>query len=186
MNEQIKVICPNCKNRLTIPYQSGLSDKLLTCPICRFKAKVAIYQQGRAAQGGYGSDGEPTQVNFDSLGAMDRTIGSLYIKEKEFALKKGKTVIGRCASTSRADMQIPTDDLYMSRVHAAITVREGANGLVHLLEPMNPKNPIRVNGIKMEQGDVVALEWGDRLQFGHTELIFEHPKYNEESTRIEE
>ncbi|MCF0180008.1 MAG: FHA domain-containing protein, partial [Bacteroidales bacterium] len=49
----------------------------------------------------------------------------------------------------------------------------------------NPKNPIKVNGKPLGNVDVVLLQWGDRLTFGHTELIFERPHYNEDQTIIE-
>lgn len=185
MDNQIKIVCPNCKSRLTTAYTPGIEEKLLTCPICRFKAKVALYMQGASAQGGGGASDEATQVNFDTASYMDRTIGSLFIDGKEFALKKGRTVIGRCASTSQAGMQIPTEDRYMSRMHAIITVKDGMSGLEHQLEPANPKNPIKLNGRIVEQGDIVVLNWGDKLTFGHTDVVFEKPRYLEEETQIE-
>lgn len=186
MNNQLKIVCPNCKNRLTTNYTAGIEDKLLTCPICRFKAKVALYMQGSSAKGGDDSSDEPTQVNFDAANYMERTIGSLYIDGKEFALKKGRTVIGRRAASSQAEMQIPTEDRYMSRMHAIITVKDGMSGLEHHLEPARPKNPIKLNGQILAQGDIVVLKWGDKLTFGHTEVLFEQPKYLEEDTELEQ
>lgn len=185
MPELIKVECPNCKSLLSINRMPGIEEKLLTCPICRFKSKVSVYLQGGLSKGGYGADDEPTQVNFVISDEKQPTIGSLYIGDKEFALKKGQTLIGRMASTSRADMQIPTEDLYMSRNHAYIIVRETKGHVEHLLRPATPKNPIKVNGKVLQQGDIVVLNWGDKLIFGHTEIIFELPKYNEESTTLE-
>lgn len=185
MAELIKVKCPNCNRLLSINRVPGIEDKLLTCPICRFKSKVSVYLQGGLAQGGYGADDEPTQVNFHASENKHGTIGSLYIGNKEFALKKGQTLIGRLASTSDADMQIPTNDQYMSRRHAYIMVQETNGRIEHLLRAARPKNPIKINGKVLDQEDIVVLNWGDRLMFGHTEIVFERPKYVEESTILE-
>lgn len=185
MAELIKVKCPNCKSLLSINRVSGIEDKPLTCPICRFKSKVSVYLQGGLAQGRFGADDEPTQVNFHSSEKKQGTIGSLYVGNKEFALKKGQTLVGRLASTNSVDMQIPTDDQYMSRRHAYIDVKEVNGSIEHLLRAARPKNPIKINGKVLAQEDIVVLNWGDRLVFGHTEIIFERPKYIEESTILE-
>lgn len=178
--EELKIICPNCHSLLKIPNTPGISDKMLSCPICRFRAKVSVYQQDNIKRQQQEND-EPTQVNFDM---MDRTIGSLFFQSEEYSLHKGINTIGRKAKTGHAEVQI-SEDLYMSRQHASITIKEGHNGLEHLLKPTNPKNPIKVNGKPIENDDVIVLQWGDRLTFGHTELIFERPHYNEEETMIE-
>jgi len=180
-----KVACPNCHEKLSLKIKEGvnLENVLIKCPKCSYKATLPNYHQGVVAQGGGGGSDEPTQLN---LQTMDRTVGSLFIDGKEFALKKGKTSIGRRAETCRAQMQIPTSDMYMSRHHAIVTVKEGPLGLEHLLEPFDPKNPIKINGNQLAKGDVVVLSWGDKLSFGHTEVIFEKPHYNEEATMFEE
>ena len=115
---------------------------------------------------------------------MDRTIGSIFHGAQEYSLHKGQNTIGRKAKTGHAEVQI-SDDRYMSRQHAVITIKEGGSGLEHHLQPTNPKNPIKVNGRLLQNADIVVLQWGDRLTFGHTELVFERPHFNEEQTMIE-
>lgn len=185
MAETMKVTCPNCKSILTIPDVPSISDKMLTCPVCGMRSKVAVFmQQGTGKQA---TDDEPTQVNFDE---MDRTIGSLYIGKAESSLKKGRNTIGRFAmKTGTADVQLKNDDgsvdRYMSRSHAYITIKEGGSGLEHHLEPASPKNMIKVNGTPLDDGDVIALQWGDRLTFGHTTVLFQRPGFFEEETVCE-
>ena len=179
--EELKIICPNCHSLLKIQNTPGISDKMLSCPICRFRAKVSVYQQANMKRYQPDDGDEPTQVNLDM---MDRTIGSLFYQNEEYSLHKGVNTIGRKAKTGHAEVQI-SEDRYMSRQHASITIKEGHNGLEHLLQPTNPKNPIKVNGKPIENEDVIVLQWGDRLTFGHTELIFERYNYNEEETMIE-
>lgn len=182
---KINITCPNCRSVLSIEDAPGISDKMLSCPVCRFRAKVSVYQQESLGGSRYGDD-EPTQVNF---GMMDRTIGSLFLGDKEFSLHKGTNTIGRKALTGHAEVQLCDKngevDRYMSRQHAVITIKDGGSGLEHHLQPTNPKNPIKVNGKLLQNADIVILQWGDRLTFGHTDLVFERPHYNEDQTIIE-
>lgn len=183
---KLKITCPNCRSVLSIEETPGIGDKMLSCPICRFRAKVSVYQQQALGNNRHVSDDEePTQVNFDT---MDRTIGSLFLGAKEYSLHKGPNTIGRKAQTGHAEVQLcdihGEVDRYMSRQHAVITIKEGGSGLEHHLQPTNPKNPIKVNGQPLQNADVVVLQWGDKLTFGHTELIFERPHYNEDQTMI--
>ena len=55
---KIFLVCPNCKTRLSCPEVPGYQDKIVTCPICQFKAKANVYQSGALGQGGQGSDDE--------------------------------------------------------------------------------------------------------------------------------
>lgn len=174
---KIKITCPNCHSVLSIEEAPGISDKMLSCPICRFRAKVSVFQQQMLSRGSQnGDDDEPTQVNF---GSMDRTIGCLFFGKEEYSLHKGENTIGRKAKSGHAEVQI-SDDRYMSRQHAVITIKEGGSGLEHHLQPTNPKNPIKVNGQLLHNADVVVLQWGDRLTFGHTELVFDRPHVEDE------
>lgn len=174
---KIKIICPNCHSVLSIEEAPGISDKMLSCPICRFRAKVSVFQQQMLSRGSQNDDDdEPTQVTF---GSMDRTIGCLFFGKEEYSLHKGENTIGRKAKSGHAEVQI-SDDRYMSRQHAVITIKEGGSGLEHHLQPTNPKNPIKVNGQLLQNADVVVLQWGDRLTFGHTELVFDRPHIEDE------
>lgn len=186
--EKLKVVCPNCRSILEIENAPGISDKMLACPICRFRAKVAVYQQqgiGRKPQAASYED-PITQGNFNM---MDRTIGSLYFGTKEFLLHKGRNTIGRKAMTGDAEVQICDEegnvDRYMSKRHAIITIKDGASGLEHQMQPYEPKNAIKVNGILMSQDDIIVLQWGDKLQFGHTTLRFDRPRSAAEQTIVD-
>ena len=184
---KIRITCPNCRSTLSIEETPGIGEKMLTCPVCRFRAKVSLYQQQAMGVGRQATDeDEPTQVNFGSMD--DRTIGSLFLGQKEYSLHKGQNTIGRKAQTGHAEVQLcdlnGEVDRYMSRQHAIIAIKEGGSGLEHHLQPTNPKNPIKVNGKPLENGDIVVLQWGDRLTFGHTELLFERPHYNEDQTML--
>lgn len=187
--EKIKITCPNCRSTLSIANISGIGEKMLSCPVCRFRAKVSVYQQQTMSRGPQTTDDEePTQVNFGSMD--DRTIGSLFMGSKEFSLHKGQNTIGRKAQSGHAEVQLcdihGEVDRYMSRQHAVITIKEGGSGLEHHLQPANPKNPIKVNGQLLQGADVVVLQWGDKLTFGHTELVFDRPNSDEDRTMLDQ
>ena len=63
----ISVVCPNCRSRLSIQNVPGIQDKILPCPICKYKAKVSVYQIGQAGKGGQGASDEATRLP-DSFG----------------------------------------------------------------------------------------------------------------------
>ena len=156
----------------------------MICPNCKYKAKVSVYLQ-EMAKIQHGQSNESTQLSSSLVAQMDRTIGVLYANGKEYHLHKGENIIGRKASTGTAEIQIEGNDRYMSRNHACITVKDGMSGLEHQMEALNPKNPILVNGIPLEKGDLVVLKWGDHLTFGKTDLLFDRSNHSEEATIYE-
>lgn len=70
----------------------------------------------------------------------------------------------------------------MSRLSVKIDVIETSRGIEHRLVDVGSTNPIKVNGSKINPGDVIVLNFGDKLTLGRTDLILEEP--NEEATRI--
>ena len=180
----MKVICPNCKSLLTISTQEDISEKLLTCPRCKYKAKVSVYLQEMAKIHPACSN-DSTLLSPGIIQQMDRTVGVLYVDGKGYQLHKGKNTIGRKATSSSAEIQIESGDRFMSRSHACITVKDGMSGLEHQLEALNPKNPIKINGNILENDDLIVLQWGDNLTFGKTDIVFERPNYGEEATIYE-
>lgn len=184
-DNRFKAKCPNCKSDLLIGDKPGINDKMLSCPQCKYRAKVSEFRM--AALSGYNSndpkgDAEPTQVNF---GQMDNTVGSLYLGEKEYGLHIGSTSFGRLGVGCQAEVKIDNGDRFMSRNHARIIIKQTESGLRHMIEPTNPKNPIVINGNKIENSSIMVLNFGDRLRFGHTELLFERPGLYQEGTMID-
>lgn len=58
----LSVVCPNCRSRLSVQDVPGIQDKILACPICKYKAKVSLYQMGQAGKGGQGASDEATRL----------------------------------------------------------------------------------------------------------------------------
>lgn len=181
--QTLQVTCPNCRAIIVIENIPGISNKMLTCPKCGFRSKVSVFMQDAdsctVTQTVF-VDEEPTQV---LLPEMDRTVGVLCVDGKEYSLHEGKNTIGRKAKSGHAEVQI-SEDIYMSRQHAVIYIEATSEGLAHKLVSTNPKNPIKVNGKPLNDGEEVLLKWGDELQFGKTEILFEKPQIDEEATQL--
>lgn len=210
MDNKIFIVCPNCSSRLSIRELPGIQDKFLTCPKCKYKAKVSVYKaqamQTPAGQpvnlggtnGGYSqsmASNEPSTVVAGMNGGMQQNIapvmqpGQLRIMQtgQVCVLHEGSQVIGRLATTSTAEIKIGGNgymDQYMSRNHARIDVIRRPDGsLEHRLqEATRTVNGIVHNGIKMSSGDVNILEYGDEIVLGKTHFVFEAS--NNDATRV--
>jgi len=184
----LTVVCPNCRSRLSVQEVSGIQDKILGCPICKYKAKVSLYMMGQAGKGGQGASDEATRL----LGSFGQQIKSdtgqmRVIQTGQICeLQMGSQVLGRLAKSGTADMQIGSDnykDEYMSRRHVQIDVVRNAQGSVeHHLVEIGSKNIIQLNGKDIQRGDEIILNFGDKLTLGKTDIILEET--DEESTRI--
>lgn len=167
---KVNLICPNCRTRLSFGEVPGWTEKMILCPQCGHKAKASVYLNS-AASGGRCSREDETEIgqkitNFDA--GQIRVVKSGQI----CPLKMGENVIGRIASSGRADIQI-THDEYMSRRHLQIDVVKTPNGCEHHLVEINSTNIVILNGKQIGRGDVLRLKFGDRMTLGKTEVIFE-------------
>lgn len=181
------IVCPNCRSRLSIQDAPGIQDKMLTCPICKYKAKVSVYQMGAAAQGGNGSSDEATRLPGSFGQQIKRDAGQMRVIQtgQICELRVGSQVLGRLATSGTADMQIGSDsykDEYMSRRHVQIDVVQTDSGIEHHLVEIGSKNIIQLNGADIQRGDEIILNFGDKLTLGKTELILEET--DDESTKI--
>ena len=180
MGNIIKVVCPQCRRLLSFMEVPDIGNKLIVCPKCNFRATVDVYRSETA-----GRQGE-TEVTClpEYINKYAMIVGCLRVKEtgKIFPLKQGKNVIGRIAQTGTADIQL-SDDLYMSRSHIEINIVQTALGLEHRLEEINSKNEVLLNAKPLQRGEILVLQFGDKMILGKTEVIFERPE-EEEDTRI--
>lgn len=183
----ISVVCPNCRSRLSIENVPGIQDKILSCPICKFKAKVSVFQIGQAGKGGQGASDDDTLLPA-SLGLQVKTdTGQMRVIQtgQICELRLGSQVLGRLAQSVKADLQIGSDnymDEYMSRRHVQIDVVRTAHGIEHHLVEIGSKNIIKLNGKAIQRGDEIVLQFGDKLTLGRTDVILEET--NEEATRV--
>lgn len=193
MEEKKQIICPNCHSKLTVADAPGLADKVLVCPICKYKAKVSLFLAGGAPN--RRPDPKPTdnsQEDGNTIvnlgGAQNADPGQLRIEQtgQYIPLEVGQHTIGRLASNKKARILIGNDgysDPYMSRLHARISVVPTANGgLQHRLQDAGAKNPIKHNGRVVPADAVIVLKIGDTITLGKTDFKLEPT--DEEATKV--
>lgn len=179
---KIFLVCPNCKTRLSFPEIPGYQDKIVDCPICNFKAKANVYMSGAMGQGGQGGNDDATQLP-GAMMQQKNDMGQIRVVTtgQHCPLKMGANVIGRLAESGKADIQI-THDMYMSRRHLQIDVVKTAYGIEHHLVEINSKNIIVLNGKPIQRGDILKLNFGDKLTLGKTDIYLEET--DDEATQI--
>jgi hypothetical protein len=180
--KKIFLVCTNCRTRLSFPEVPGYQDKIVICPNCQFKAKDNVYMSGDMGKGGQGSSDDATQMP-GSMMQQKNDMGQIRVSTtgQRCPLKMGTNVIGRLAQSGKADIQI-TNDQYMSRRHLQIDVVKTAYGIEHHLVEINSKNIIILNDKPIQRGDILKLNFGDKLRLGRTEVYLEET--DDEATQI--
>ncbi|MBR1940430.1 MAG: FHA domain-containing protein [Bacteroidaceae bacterium] len=169
IEEKKRVKCPVCGAILKIRYEPAFDAKSLKCPICGSVSKFISYQQLPLQS--VANDETDYRKDEGSIGALTQ-VGN----GRRYQLKIGSNTIGRKATTSNTQIQIETNDLYMSRNHAEIIVSTSNNGFLHYFKNAQNKNNTYVNEQIIKDGDLLILEGGEIIRMGHTELIFELTK----------
>lgn len=179
--ETIHIRCPRCSAVLEVKMQEGIEDKNVTCPVCKRKRPFKEYQ--RVANPNADS-GEHTQYE-DELtkneAKQNLVLGRLAVEgmeETAYRLQVGRNVVGRRASNSTADFQVPTgESRRMSRNHLVVEVKKvPGKGFVHCVSLYKDKvNETKVNDTQLEYGDCVVLKNGDLLRLPDATLVFEIP-----------
>jgi hypothetical protein len=131
-----------------------------------------FYQQAPRA-GVYG--GRTTMGNADETMYSPHTgataSASIVFNGITFPLSIGTNIIGRRAETSDATVQIPVDDMYMSRQHCIIDVYRQTDGtLGATIGNYKNKNRTVVNGMLIEGTKRVELTNGNSITLGRTTL----------------
>ena len=173
-HQTAEITCPQCHVRLNVTNSKDEAVKRIKCPNCgkqidiRFKRPA---QEDGATQLGGVSTGGETQLG----GANQISIMSchLILNGKKYDLQIGRNTIGRKAMTSNADVQLETDDLYMSRQHAIINVRRlPTGGITTSITNDQNKNATTVNGMELAKADEIVLNDGDQIKMGETTVTF--------------
>lgn len=186
--ETLNVKCPWCSSILKIGVTPGMDGKSLTCPVCKrqnlFK-DFKVYDPSSQQPASEAADGDTKiymgpQQGAGAPKAENLLVGRIVIipTGRAFQLKHGKNVIGRKASASSAQFQIPTgDNKRMSREHLVIEVkRSPAAGILHLVSLFKQKvNKTFINSKELLWGDIIILQDGDIIKLPDLELKFEIP-----------
>lgn len=171
MPQTINIKCPGCGVVLRVTNSKDEPEKRFACPKCGKRIVVPFYklktEDGETQLDGKGGS-QSTQLGDDILQSC-----YLLFDGKEYELAIGSNTIGRLAKTSIADVQIDTDDLFMSREHSVINVRRLPNGGLKIdISNFKNKNTTKVNGFLLEHDDAIVLHDGDIIEMGSTSLSF--------------
>lgn len=187
---QIKrIICPKCKAVLDVKNSKNETEKQITCPGCKTPLKVSFppEQEPMEAKTYYAPPKQPvadngaTQLAGFSYGATQlvtdtpkiSTSAKLLYDGISYPLEEGQNIIGRKGNTSKATIQIATDDRYMSRQHGSITVTTLPDGTKKVvLSNYQNKNLTSIDGQPIETGDAIRLTDGNCITMGHTTITF--------------
>jgi hypothetical protein len=194
-----RIKCPNCQVVLEVTNSKNEEVKQITCPKCQavlqvkfppqqapleaetyYAPKKTVADNGATQLAGV-NNGE-TQLAGGSYGATQlatpkekaqSSSARLVFEDKPYFLEEGQNIIGRKGNTSKADIQIATDDRYMSRQHCSITVTTLPDGTKKaVLSNYQNKNLTTIDGQEIETGDAIRLVNGNRITMGHTTVVF--------------
>ena len=197
MDDIIKIKCPYCGSVLSVKNQIGIESKSVTCPICKQKSSFMdfkkVIDQSNDESTQYPGDDEKTSYKTSSdpkteIGSgLNFTMGRLKVLPSgpSFQLQPGKNIIGRRATHSSADFQIPTEgSKRLSREHLVIEIKKvQGKGFVHYASLCKQKvNRTLIGNEPLEFGDCIVLNDGDIIKLPDVNVKFEIP--DDEATEI--
>lgn len=179
-NELLKKIkCPNCKAELQVKFPPlKAPEKPLDAEtfIATPKKPTIDYGETQLADGNNGATIlGGAMAGATQLGSSPKKESSarLVFEDRPYFLGEGQNIIGRKGNTSKATVQIATEDRYMSRQHCSITVTTLPDGTKKaVLSNYQNKNLTSVDGQEIETGDAIRLVNGNRITMGHTTVVF--------------
>ena len=174
-----RIICPQCRAVLDVRNSKNEEVKQITCPSCKTPLQVKFAPQQEPIPSQSALDGE-TQLAGAGYAATQlvsssksKATAKLHFHGVEYELEEGQNIIGRKGTTSKATVQIDTDDRYMSRQHCSITVKTLPDGVKKaVLSNYQNKNLTSVDGQEIETGDAIRLTDGNAITMGHTTVTF--------------
>lgn len=188
MMQTKRIICPKCRAVLDVRNSRNEEVKQITCPSCKtlLQVKFALQQEPIEAptyiaqspsQSALDGETQLAGANYAAtqLGTFPKSqaAAKLLFDGINYELEEGQNIVGRKGNTSKATVQIATDDRYMSRQHCSITVTTLPDGTKKaVLSNYQNKNLTSVDGQEIETGDAIRLTDGNAITMGHTTVRF--------------
>lgn len=183
--DTLDVKCPWCSAILRIRQTPGMEGKHITCPNCKKNSPFLQFKPVAPKE-------DESVTCFPGESIEKKTFENLLIGRLvnlsnglKFQLHSGRNIIGRKASASNANYQIPTgDNKRMSREHLIIEVkRVPTTGFTHYVSLYKERvNKTFINSTELLWGDTIILKDGDIIKLPDLELRLEIP--DEEATQI--
>ncbi len=172
-----RIQCPQCGVVLDVRNSKNERVKHIACPSCATVLQINFEQQKEPLEAH--TYYAPKQRNDDygktelAASPTRNQTASLIYKGVIYNLEVGDNIIGRKGNTSKASLQIATEDRYMSRQHCIIQVTVLSDkSLKVILRDYQNKNMTFVNGQSIAQDDEIRLSDGDKITMGQTTLTF--------------
>ncbi len=173
--QTINIKCPSCGVVLKVTNTKNEPVKRFACPKCGKHILVPFFKLREKAEDGVTLMDGKGEAQSTQLASSDMHQSCRLICEgKEYDLPIGSYSIGRQALSSTADIQIDSQDLYMSREHALLNVRRLADGGIKVdICNLKNKNTTQVNEYLLVQGDAIVLHDGDTVKMGNTVMTIQ-------------
>ena len=183
-----QVQCPSCGQVLNVQNPNNKALIEYNCPKCNawLQTKFTPQQEPFEAKTFHGSKRPPMNNGATLLSGVDTgsTLLSVFkgelnknaqleVNGQPYPLQEGLNIVGRKSDTSKATVQIETDDASMSRQHCKITVSTLPNGTkkVVLSNYLN-KNRTLINEQLITMGEKIRLSDGNKITMGCTIVTF--------------
>lgn len=186
-----RVKCPHCGVVLDVKNSKNETLKQITCPQCKYPLQVKFdpaeeqpeppsdpleaetyYAPKKAVDAATQLGGISSATQLASTPRKNKK-AILTFQGEDYLLSEGQNIIGRSGTTSKASIQIKTDDRYMSRQHVAIEVKTFADGTIKaVLQNYKNKNETLIDGQAIETGDEIRLADNNTITMGRTTVTF--------------
>jgi predicted Zn finger-like uncharacterized protein len=180
MEYKVGIKCKNCQTKLAVPVNKEMFGSNITvrCKNCNEIIPVKIPEEqvflnknkGQKQDQNKGNQTVIRTTSSDEICIILQTIASEYTKFQKFDIDQDRMTIGRknqAGPKFRPDLEVDTQDKYMSKVHA-IFFRKGKEAIT--VSDLNSTNGTWLNGEKLKPNDEEYLEDGDQLKIGRTDF----------------
>ncbi|MBP3726318.1 MAG: FHA domain-containing protein [Bacteroidaceae bacterium] len=191
MPQKKRVKCPHCEQLLDVVNSRNEKVKTISCLKCGGRMNVqflhpssddeiipnaeTVHQQRPHNVAGTIYGGKPQRPKDESNDVPQR-VWHVVLRDtntdRSYPLQMGRNIVGRASASSEADVQIDTNDRFMSRQHLLITLvpKSGLSPLKVTLQNYQNKNVTYVNGVPLDKADIVVLENGSTIKMGNSIL----------------
>lgn len=163
--EKKTIKCPRCHGILEVTNPNAEPVLLIACPNPQCGAKMRITF----------ATGETVLAPHEK---SDDIIGHLLYEGECYPLQEGCNTIGRQSRNSQATIQLPTDDLSMSRQHVQIQVTRLKSGRIKaVISDLRDAEKIKalptlVDDQPLLPEDAIVLTSGDSIVMGKTRIKY--------------
>lgn len=162
-------LCPACGVRLRFDREKKVR---IRCPKCSYSGHAVDYPLEVDDLSPVGDS--PLPVGTPSLVLIEDVDGKWFGPGEPVRLNVGRNIIGRASDATKADVQLPTRDVTMSKMHARVDVavrRDG--GFDCRIADVGSTNGTYCDSVRLKPSCPMVLMPGCQIRLGHTVVKFE-------------